>query len=163
MEFSVGGADCNQIREEEAVHMSVEQNKAIARRFLQAWCSGDLDAIDEMAVASFVYNNPAFPKVTGRETFKKAIAGFRSHWSDSAINVEEEIAEDDKVVMRWCCSGTHQGSSGGLPPTGKKVSWTGITIYHLTEGKIVEQTDVEDRLGQLRQIGDTGQHRTENV
>jgi len=78
---------------------------------------------------------------------------FRSAFPDSDLHIEEEIAEDDKVVIRWGFSGTHQGSLLGIPATGKKVKWTGITIYQIVDGKVIEERGEEDFLGFFRQIG----------
>lgn len=141
--------------------MSIEENKTIARRFIQVWGKGNLDIIDKLATPSLSVHYPVFSQVIrGNEAFKKVMVGFRSAFPDSALNIEEEVAEDDKVVIRWSFSGTHQGSLLGIPPTGKKVRWTGITIYRLSEGKVAEEMGEEDFLGFLRQIGVIGQFHT---
>jgi len=134
--------------------MSIEENKAIARRFIQVWGNGDLDIIDELAAPSLSVQYPVLPQVIrGSKTFRQVMDGFRSAFPDSDLQVEEEIAEDDKVVIRWSFSGTHQGSLLGIPATGKKVKWTGITIYHIVDRKVMEEKGEEDFLGFLRQIG----------
>lgn len=78
---------------------------------------------------------------------------FRLAFPDSDLQIEEEIAENDKVVIRWSFSGTHQGILLGIPATGKKVKWTGITIYQIVDGKVMEERGEEDFLGFFRQIG----------
>ncbi len=134
--------------------MSIPLNKDIARRFIQVWGQGSLDIIDELGAPSLTVQYPAIPQVIrGPAMFKTVMQGFRSAFPDSALRVEEEIAEDDKVVIRWTFSGTHQGKLMGIPPTGKKVSWTGITIYRIVDGKVAEERGEEDFLGFLRQIG----------
>ena len=134
--------------------MSIEENKAIARQFIQVWGNGDLDIIDELAAPSLSVQYPVLPQVIrGSKTFRQVMDGFRSAFPDSDLQVEEEIAEDDKVVIRWSFSGTHQGSLLGIPATGKKVKWTGITIYHIVDRKVMEEKGEEDFLGFLRQIG----------
>jgi predicted ester cyclase len=72
---------------------------------------------------------------------------------DADVSVEEEIAEGDKVVIRWTLRCTHMSELMGIPPTGKQVTWTGITIYRLADGKIVEEKGEEDSLGLMRQLG----------
>jgi steroid delta-isomerase-like uncharacterized protein len=134
--------------------MSVENNKAIARRFIQVWGDGDLDVVDELAAPSLVVRYPALPQVIqGNRAFRHALAGFRSAFPDSALRVEEEVAEDEKVVVRWTFSGTHEGSFMGIPATGKKVTWTGITIYRIVDGRVTEEQGEEDFLGFFRQVG----------
>jgi steroid delta-isomerase-like uncharacterized protein len=134
--------------------MSMQENKTIARRFIQVWGKGDLNIIDELASPSLSVQYPAIPKVIrGGKAFRQVMEMFRSAFPDSDLQIEEEIAEDDKVVIRWIFSGTHQGSLLGIPATGKKVKWTGITIYQIVDGKVMEEKGEEDFLGFLRQIG----------
>jgi steroid delta-isomerase-like uncharacterized protein len=67
--------------------------------------------------------------------------------------VDDLIAEGDKVVARWRAEGTHTGSFQGVPPTGRRASITGITIFRLRDGKIVEEWGESDMLGLLQQVG----------
>ena len=134
--------------------MSTQENKTIARRFIQIWGKGNLDIIDELAAPSLSVQYPAMPQVIrGSKTFRQVMESFRSAFPDSDLQIEEEIAEDDKVVIRWSFSGTHQGSLLGIPATGKKVKWTGITIYQIVDGKVMEERGEEDFLCFFRQIG----------
>jgi len=134
--------------------MTIQENKNIARRFIQIWGKGNLDIIDELAAPSISVQYPVMPQIIrGTQMLRKVMEGFRSAFPDSGIIIEEEIAEDDKVVIRWSFSGTHQGSLLGIPATGKKVNWTGITIYRIVDGKIIEEKGEEDFLGFFRQIG----------
>ena len=66
---------------------------------------------------------------------------------------EDQIAEDDKVVTRWTAVGSHQGELMGIPPTGRRVTVTGITINRIVGGKIMETWNNYDALGQLQQLG----------
>jgi steroid delta-isomerase-like uncharacterized protein len=132
----------------------VEQNKAIARQFISLWGNGSLDIIDNLADASFSSYYPAFPRIIqGGAMFKKVIEGFRAAFSDLHCQIDEEIAEDDKVVIRWSFSATHKGSFLGFPATNRHVKWTGITIFRIVNGKVVQERGEEDYLGYLRQIG----------
>ncbi len=138
--------------------MSIAENKAIAKRFVQLWGKGSFDIIDELAAPSIFVRYPAFPQgIQGSQVFKKVIMGFRSAFPDSALDIEDEIAEGDKVVIRWSFSGTHQGNILGIQPSGKKVKWTGVSIYRIKEGKVVEEIGEEDFLSFLKQIGVIGQ------
>ncbi len=134
--------------------MSVEDNKEIASRFIQVWGNGSLDIISELAAPSFTVLYPIFPRVfQGSESFKQMMVMFRAAFPDSSLKVEEIFGEGDKVVVRWTFSGTHQGSLMKIPASGKKVSWTGITIYKIIKGKVVEERGEEDFVGFLRQAG----------
>lgn len=134
--------------------MSIEDNKLVARRFLQIWGNGSLDIIDELASPSIsVYYPIAQQEIHGSELFKRVMGNFRSAFPDSSIAIEDEVAEDDKVVIRWSFSATHLGNFLDISPSGKKIKWTGITIYHIIDGKVVEERGEENFLGFLRQIG----------
>jgi len=134
--------------------MSTEVNKTIVRRFAQVWGNGNLDIIDELAVPTLLVKYPIIPQVIkGKEAFKKLLLGFRSAFPDADIDTGEEIAEGNKVVISWSFSGTHRGTFMGIPPTGKKVKWTGISIYQIVDGKVIEEKGEEDALGLMRQIG----------
>jgi predicted ester cyclase len=72
---------------------------------------------------------------------------------DIHVTIEDMIAEGDRLACRWECSGTHQVDFFGIPATGKKATWTGVTIYRFDSGKIVEAWWAEDALGMLQQLG----------
>lgn len=134
--------------------MSAEENKAIIRRFGQLWGKESLAAIDELAdPALSVYYPTLGETIHGPGAFKQFLKQFHDAFPDADITFEDEIAEGDKVVIRWTLRGTHQRELMGIQPTGKKVAFTGITIYRLAHGKVVEERGEEDALGLLRQLG----------
>ena len=67
--------------------------------------------------------------------------------------IEDQVAEGDKVATRLTFSGTHSGELMGIPPTGKQVTFTAITIDQLVDGKITERWHLFDTLGMLQQLG----------
>ena len=67
--------------------------------------------------------------------------------------IEDLIAEGNKIVARWRSHATHQGEYMGIPPSGKEVEFTGISVYRIEAGKIAESWNVEDQLGLMQQIG----------
>jgi predicted ester cyclase len=71
---------------------------------------------------------------------------------DMRVTTENIIAEDDKVAIRWTVTGTHMGALMGIPATGRKVTWTGITTYRFADDKIVENWWAYDALGMMQQI-----------
>ena len=134
--------------------MSIEANKATVRRFVQVWGQGSLDTIDELAAPNFSVYYPLLREtVHGPEAFKQVLMGVHAGLPDVEVVCENEIAEGDQVAVRWMMHGTHSGELLGIPPTGKQVTLTGITIYRLTDGKIVEERGEEDALGFMQQLG----------
>jgi predicted ester cyclase len=79
---------------------------------------------------------------------------FLTAMPDWHVSEDYVVAEGDKVASRGTITGTHLGPFLGAPPTGKKVSWTGIIIYRINdEGKIVERWQDFDALSMLTQMG----------
>jgi steroid delta-isomerase-like uncharacterized protein len=78
---------------------------------------------------------------------------FLSGLPDLATTVEDTIAEGDKVAARWTARGTHNGELMGIPPTGKKVAMTAISIHRIVDGKIAESWINFDALGMMQQLG----------
>ena len=124
--------------------MSVEENKAIARQLIgEVWSEGNLDVVDEIVAADFVWHNTPF---NGAEAFKQQVTAFRADFPDVQLISEDLVAEGDKVVVRLTAQGTHTS-------TGKRATWTGIAIMRIAGGKIVEVWADEDRLGRFQQLG----------
>lgn len=72
---------------------------------------------------------------------------------NTVVSSEDLLVEGDKVVARWTCRGTHQGVFRGMAPTGKRVTFTGMTLYRMAQGKIVEQWTEEDGVSLCQQLG----------
>lgn len=135
--------------------MSADSNKALSRRFMEeAFNAGNLDVIDELVAPGFVNHDPAAPESTvGPEAAKASIEGYRMAFPDLRIKVEDQIADDDRVVTRWSGTGTHQGELMGIPATGKQSTVTGISIDLIVDGRIAESWTNWDTLGMLQQLG----------
>ena len=74
-------------------------------------------------------------------------------WEGNLGVIDEQLAEGDLVASRWTGRGTHQGELMGIPPTGKQVTVSGITISRVKNGKVVEEWSNWDTLGMLQQLG----------
>ena len=134
--------------------MSIEENKAIARRWLeQIWDKGSLAAMDELLTTNFVFNYAAPGMASDREGYKQTVTMYRTVSPDMHYAVDDIVAEGHKVVVRWTGRGTHKGDLMGIAPTGKQVTITGISILRITGGKIVEEWGEMNMLGALQQLG----------
>ena len=136
--------------------MSTEELKTDFKRILdEAWLEGNLDALDEIYAADFVYHNAPFPDIEGLEASKQDIAGSRSAFSDLQWTADEMIVEGDTLVTRYTMRMTHTGQSPRIPipPTGKQVTYVGCLVSHFAEGKIVEEWNYGDYLGLLQRLG----------
>lgn len=137
--------------------MSAQENKENARRLMEeAFGQGKLEIVDEVLVSDFVCYDPNSEagEVRGADTIKQEIEWFRNAIPDLTYTVEDQVAEDDKVVTRYKASGTHQGEFFGVAPTGKRIEMSGIQIDRFDEtGKMVEEWPEYDLLGAMRQMG----------
>lgn len=133
--------------------MSLEANKQIVRRYQQIYNSNELDALTEV-VSDDLLTPKIMPGVPhGIEGAKAAHQIMLSGFPDYQTIIEDLIAEGDKVAARITMSGTNTGSFMGIPPTGKFVSFTGMYIARIADGKIVEHWGEEDAVSLLTQLG----------
>ncbi len=130
-----------------------EENKAIVRRWVEAFNEGNVDAVDELVTDFYVRHDPNSPEVRGPEEEKQLIAMYRSAFPDLHFTVEDMVEEGDKVLIRVGIRATHKGELLGVPPTEKRLTFTAMEFYRLSEGKIDEQWVNVDTLGMMQQIG----------
>lgn len=131
-----------------------EENKAIVRREVEMFSTGDFSIADEIYSDDYVGYDPAQPApIRGIEEAKAEAAGYRAAFSDLTISIDDQIADGDCVATRWTARGTHDGELFGVAPTGNSVSTTGITIVRIADGKIVEDHTQWDALGLMTQLG----------
>jgi len=117
--------------------MTHEQNKAVVRRFWQAFEANDQATLDEVLAPDFVAYSPGAPEPQNRETHLQGIRMFNATFSDRQFTVEDLVADGDKVATRTILRGVHTGDLQGHAPTGKPISATGLTIEQVRDGKIV--------------------------
>ena len=131
-------------------------NKAIVRRlYEEVWNKRKLEVVDELISPSHALNDPIVSgSQTGPELYKRRVVEFTASFLDLRFTIEDMIAEKGKVVACWTFSGTHKGEFMNIPATGRKVSVEGITIHHITNGKILDSYARWDVLGLMRQLSD---------
>ncbi len=120
----------------------LEANKAVVRRMIDEVVNqGRLDAADD------VFS----PQISAQA--KQAFEFFRAAFPDWREDIEEVVAEGNRVAARFKCSGTHMGEFMGMPPTGKRMEVTEVYFLTVVDGKIVDFVGVEDNLARLQQLG----------
>ena len=130
--------------------MSSEENKAIVRNAIEAVNKRNLAIIDEFTAPDYVDHTN---QLRGPEAVKQFYSIFLKAFPDYHRTIEDIIAEGDKVWVLGKVSMTHKGEFRGLAPTGKKVAITGVNIYRMVNGKVVEGWSVNDSLDLLIQLG----------
>jgi steroid delta-isomerase-like uncharacterized protein len=128
--------------------------KEIARRLAEDPWIGKLDETLELVADEYVGYEPSSPEpLRGKEGYREFVERYLTAFPDGRITVDQQIAEGDLVVNRWTGRGTNTGELLGMPPTGKQVTVTGITIARIEGGKLREDWTSWDTLGMLRQLG----------
>src|SRR5919202_5497109 len=132
-----------------------EENKTLARRVLEeVFNEGNLDVVDEIFAQDYVHHDPTMPEEGhGREHMKEFASMYRSAFPDVRVQIEDQIAEEDRVATRWVASGTHEGELMGIAPTGNRVTVAGLTIDRIANGQVAETWDNYDALGMMQQLG----------
>ena len=132
----------------------MERNKAIVRRYQEAYNSGNLDVLDELLDPNWMTN--AFPSAVLEQTIENAKVVQRllvEAFPDLHVTTEQLIAEDDYVVQLWTWRGTHKGDVVGLPASGNQVVTGGMSLFKIEDGKIVRHIAFNDMMDLLSQIG----------
>jgi len=131
--------------------MTQDNNKAVVRRFAEeCWGQGAFDVAVELVADDVVRNGQAI----GREGLVGVIAAIRSAFPDFHTEIEDLVAEDDRVAWRYSSAGVHTGAPlFGTPAIGRPVSWTGTAIVRVVGGKVQEIWDNVDLFAIHTQLG----------
>ena len=122
--------------------------------FEEGWNRGNLDLFDEICSPDYVYRDATYGMMD-LESYKRFVAQVRTSYPDTHVAIEDLMdAEGDKVVARWTFFGTDRGGSLALsmPPTGKHVIISGMTICRFKDGLIAEVWNEEDTFGLMKQL-----------
>jgi len=132
----------------------LEENKALAHRILEELVvKMNMDNLEEFFDANVVVHVPFLEMPPGIEGLRSLYGSFPDAITDVDLNFEDQIAEGDLVVTRWSSAFTHTGVLFGVPATGKRVKQSGIMIYRIKDGKVVEQWAEANMWGLMQQLG----------
>jgi steroid delta-isomerase-like uncharacterized protein len=131
-----------------------EQNKALARLLLEDDISKGNVAVAEQIIAPDFFDHTNPPGMQhGLEGHKAIVALFRAAFPDQWWQIEDLIAEGDRVVARTTMTGTHRGDFFGISATGRAVRVSGVHVMRIANGKVAEHWGNNDDLGLMRQLG----------
>ena len=134
--------------------MSEEDNKAVIRRWIEAYNNRDMQAEADVLDPGYVAHVPAAPgPLEGLEAWRKFTAPFVEAFPDLRLTVEDILSEGDKVAARVVFHGTHRGEFQGIAPTGKEVAFSSIEVNRVVGGKVEEHWVELDLLGLMQQLG----------
>ena len=139
--------------------MSSETNKQLVQHtYATLFNSGNLAIADEVVSADFV-NHDTPPHVPGGpEGLRQMVVMLRTAFPDLHYEIKEIIGEGDWVAVRTVLYGTHKGPFFGIAPSGRQVVQEQMHLIRFANGKAVENREVRDDLGLLRQLGVIPEH-----
>ena len=133
--------------------MPTQENKALLRRFIELWSTGNLAAADEFVRADLIDHTLPLDLPSGLAGFKMLVSGFRAAFPDLNVSINDLIAQGDRAAARVTFHGTHRGTFQGIPATNTTISMGAIGILRFDGGEIVEHWATLDLLGLLQQLG----------
>lgn len=136
---------------------TTEENKATVRQeFETAWIEKNLDDLDrfyaeDLSIATV--RSGSEDDLIDASDLKNLIREWQEAFPDASMEINELVAEDDKVLAWWTIRGTHQGPFRGIEPTGNEIDVEGFSFRRLRDGKIVETKSAAGLAGLLEQLG----------
>jgi predicted ester cyclase len=127
-----------------------DQNKAAVRACFENASRGYFDALDDILTTDYILHPE---EVRGARGLEEMVQGYRDALSGLRVTINQQFSDGDYVATRYTITGTHDGDLMGAPPSGKDVSFTGITISRCEGGRIAEEWELTDVAGLLGQIG----------
>jgi len=134
--------------------MGEQENKALVRRYYtEVFNERRVDLVDGLAVEDYVEHDPFPGQGDGRTDLRARVELILAAMNPLRFEVQDVIAEGDRVVVRWVQQGTQSGAFMGIPPTGRQYTFAGIDIHRLRDGLMAEHWHVVDLFGLLQQLG----------
>jgi predicted ester cyclase len=136
------------------VRASEDNKRLVGRALEEIYAKGDIELADDLIHPDFVDHEPAHPEhPVGPESVKQTARSLNSAFGELRFEVEDELAEGDKVFQLVTMSGRHKGPLMGREPTGKPFAVRHMYLWRIADGKIAEHWGSRDDLGLLGQLG----------
>ena len=138
--------------------MVTDRNERLVREYFQAvWNEGDLEPFDSGVVSEDYVMHHQSDAEYSLADLRTAWTDWHQGFSDLSNEIEDLIATDDRVVVRYRFSGTHDGPVMDVPATGRHVETVGMVIFRIEDGQLVEEWAMDDIFGLLEQLGELGE------
>ena len=131
--------------------MSTVDNTRLVRDYIDTWNRGDLQGMAGFWSPDMVHHTRSGSH--GFDEVISIVAGFMAAFPDLRFDIDDMVAEGDRVASRMTAQGTHTGTYLGALPTGRRVSCTVLGIARIADGKLVEHWGVTDELHLMQQVG----------
>ena len=139
---------------EEVCEMATEGNKAIIRRSVdEFWNTGNVEIMPEIYHPEYQGHDPGGMHSGDLAQFTETCKAVFAAFSGVEVIIHELLEDGDRVIKRWTARSKHTGEFMGIPASGNEVEFTGINIYRIADGKIIEAWCNSDTLGFMQAIG----------
>src|SRR5262245_36713810 len=133
--------------------MTHEGNKLAYRRFIkEVFNDGRLDLLETFLDSSYINHDAPPGTPAGIDGVRQIVTMFRAAFPNLKVSIEDQVAEADKVCSLVTIGGDHKGRIFGIPPTGKTVVMTGLTMVRIANGKIMESWVKNDVMSLVNQL-----------
>ena len=134
--------------------MTAEQMKDIVRRSVsEFWNTGNMKALPKTWHTNYKGHDPSGMHAGDLAQFTATCKALFAAFTGIEVVIDDLLVDGDQVVKRWTATATHTGDFMGIPASGNSLEFTGIDIYRIADGKIVEAWVNSDTLGFMQQIG----------
>ena len=137
-------------------NVTVTDLTSLIREYTNAvWNEHNIGAMDRFYTPDYVHHDVSRPDVTTLEDYKQWGRDLLAAFSNLQVQLDDVLGDVDsgKALKRWTVTGEHTGELAGIAPTGKAVSFSGMSEYRIVDGKIVESWYLYDLFGLLQQLG----------
>jgi steroid delta-isomerase-like uncharacterized protein len=123
----------------------IEKHKEIARYISQKVVNEkDYSPIHEFLTENYVYHGLGGMIAKTPHGFMEAIKGFHLAIPDLKSEIIDMVGEEDRLIVRFNFTGTHQGNFLGFNGSGAKLNFEGMIMRRFENGKVAEDWDYFD-------------------
>ncbi len=138
--------------------MSAHPLEKVIAAYNDAWNNHDPDAIVAMHTEDSVFeNHTSGGAVSGLAAIRDLVAGIFRTFPDLHFTTRRLYVRDDLVVQEWTATATHSqpvtARGKSYPPTGKRISWNGMDVIPMRDGKVLRKDVYADSVSYLKQLG----------
>ena len=131
---------------------SCAASKALTREFLKRISAGDLSAVDELVADDYVEHEQVPGLAPGKAGVRQLFEMFHSAFAEAGVEVDDMIAEGDKVFVLARMTGTQRGEFMGIPTTGNSIDVSVCDYFRVEGGVLAEHWGVMDAAGMMQQL-----------
>lgn len=142
--------------------LTLEEVKAVARRYFDELTNAqDVDVVDDLFTEDIAFHDPAIVphgEVHGQAEVRHFFSVFFCAFPDVHFEIDDFLAEGDRVAIRFTWTGTHRHEFLGIELSEKHVAVPGIDIFRIVtdaqgRGRIAEVRVAFDRANLVEQLG----------